>query len=438
MLGIRGSRRGCRAQNAADQACHPAVATDPEVEARIERGPLRSLLFRRLFAAYTINEFGNWVGDVALAILVFDRTRSPLATAVLFVSLRFLPAVLAPLLTTRMEVARPRVVLPAVHLSEALIFAAIAWLASHFSLTAILALAALDGVLAISAKALTRSATAALLLSHDALRRGNAILNMGFAAGGALGPALAGLLVGALGPGSALLVDAGTFAVVAAILAGATGLRVESDRSTGAFGRLRAGLRTARTQPGVPRLLVAQAAALVFFTAVVPIEVVYAKATLHAGDFGYGALLAAWGIGMVLGGIAFAAAAKVRLLVVVGMSTALVAAGYAGLAVAPSLALACVFSAVGGIGNGAQWIGIVTAVQQAVSQVRQSAITAVLESINQLMPAVGFLLGGALAALASPRTTYAVAAVGVLLVLLVGAVRPPVGLGGTAPEGVAA
>jgi hypothetical protein len=392
------------------------------------QSPLRSATFRHLVAAYTINELGNWIGDVALAILVFNRTGSALATAALFLSLRFLPALLAPLLTTRLEViAAPRI-LPVIHVAEGLIFAVIAWFASHFSLPAVLVLAALDGVLAIAAKALTRSATAALLLPGDALRAGNAILNMGFTAGGAVGPALAGVLVSALGPGSALVVDAATFVIVAVILATARGLKLDSDRAQSSIGRLRAGLREAWSAPGVRTLLAAQAAALVFFSAIVPIEVVYAKRTLHAGDSGYGVLLAAWGAGMVVGGLGYAGARRVRLLLVLALSTVLIGAGYGGLALAPNLALACVFSAVGGVGNGAQWIAVVTAVQEAVSTLAQSSVMAVLESINQFMPAVGFLLGGAIATLGSPRLAYAVAAVGVLLVVVAAGSRTPRGL----------
>ena len=393
--------------------------------------PLRSSTFRHLAAAYTINELGNWVGDVALAILVFDRTGSALATAGLFLALRFAPAAFAPLFTSRLEVFAAHRVLPAIHLVEALIFASIAWLSMHFSLPAVLALAIVDGVLAISAKALTRSSTVALLRPQGALREGNAIINMGATAGGALGPAFAGALVGALGPASALLVDAATFVAVAAILATAAGLHMDSDRARGSLGRMHRGLREAWTTPGVRHLLVAQAVALIFFAAVIPIEVVFVKRTLHGGDAGYGALLAAWGVGMVAGGAAYAAAARVQLLLVLALSTALIAVGYGGLAVAPNLAIACLFSAIGGVGNGAQWIGVVTAVQEGVSSASQSAVMALLESINQVMPAIGFLLGGAVATLASPRAAYAVAAAGVTLVLVAAASRTPSELVGT-------
>jgi len=390
-----------------------------------KRSPLRSWSFRHLAVAYVINELGNWVGDVALAVLVFDHTASAVATAALFVSLRFLPAGIAPLLAVRLEVLDTGRVLTASYLLEGLLFAGIVLLASRFSLPAVLVLATIDGVLAVTASALSRSATTALLLPDGALRRGNAFLNLGFSASGTVGPALAGALVGALGAGSALAVDAGTFAAVAAIVATAGRLTVHSDATTGAGGRLGAGFREVWSRPSARWLLGAHALALVFFTAVVPVEVIYAKQTLHAGDSGYGALLTAWGAGMVLGGIAFAAVRRVPLLIVLAASTALIGAGYAGLSVAPGLALACAFSAIGGLGNGAQWVGLLTAVQHAVPAVTQTAVMALLGSLSQVMPAAGFIVGGLLAALASPRTTYAVAAGGVLVVLLAAAALRP-------------
>ena len=395
-----------------------------------EPSPLRLSAFRRLAVAYTINELGNWVGDVALAILVFNRTGSALATAALFLALRFLPALIGPMLTSRVETVAARRILPAIYVTEGAIFVALAWLASgsHFSLPAVLVLGALDGILALAAAALTRGATAALLLADGTLRRGNAILNMGFSAGGAVGPAVAGLMVAWLGVSSALLVDAGTFVLVATILALTRGLRLERSHAAHWKDRLRTGLGEAWSTPGVRRLLIAQSVALVFFTSVVPIEVIYAKRTLGVGDAGYGALLAAWGAGMVLGSVAYAAAPRVRLLVVLGLSTALIAIGYTGIAVATSLTVACAFSAVGGVGNGAQWIAFTTAIQQSISVSAQSSVMALVGSINQLMPGLGFMLGGVLATIGSPRTTYGAAAVGILLVLLVTAVRPPRGL----------
>lgn len=390
----------------------------------IDSRPLRSSTFRHLAVAYTINELGNWIGDVALAILVFDRTGSPLATAALFLALRFFPSLLAPLLTTRIQAISARRVLPALYATEATIFAVIALTTGHFLLPIVLVLVAFDGMIAIAAKALTRSATAASLHEAGLLREGNAILNLGFTTGGAVGPMLAGLIIAAAGAGAALWLDAASFAVAAVALATSAGLRVESDRTSGAVGRLRAGLREIRDQPGVLFLIVALAFAFLFSAVAVPVEVVFAKRTLHAGDSGYGLLLGSWGLGMIVGAAVFSAAARAPLGLLLGASAFAIAVGYGGLAVSPNLATACVFSAIGGLGNGAGWIAAMTAVQEAVSLQSQAAVMAVVESLNQVVPAFGFVLGGVLTAISSPRMAYLASAVGVGVVLLVAVLRP--------------
>ena len=96
--------------------------------------PLRRPLFRRLATTYAVNELGDWMGIIALSVLVFDRTDSALATAGLFLGTRFLPALLAPLLVTRVERPPPRFALPVIYCGEAAAFGALALLAGHFSL----------------------------------------------------------------------------------------------------------------------------------------------------------------------------------------------------------------------------------------------------------------------------------------------------------------
>ncbi len=386
--------------------------------------PLRSSTFRHLAAAYWVNELGNWFGEIALAILVFDRTHSPLATATLFLTLRFLPALLAPLLTVRLEALAPRLALPSLYLLEGAFFAGMAFLAHHFSLPAILCLSALDGMLAITAKALTRGVSATWLLERELLREGNAILNLGAMVSMAAGPALGGAAVAWKGASTALIVDAATFVVTAAIVATTLGMHLETDHEAGFKGRLRAGMEVLRAYDAVRRLLVAVAFVFLLGSIPIPIEVVFAKETLHAGDRGYGFLLGAWGVGMVAGGLAFAAFTQMRLTPLLGVSTVLAVLGYAGLAISPTLDVACLFSALGGVGNGAGWIAAVTAVQERIPLSTQSAVMSVLEGISQLMPAVGIIAGGAITAATSPRDAYAVSAVGVAVVVVCVALRP--------------
>src|SRR5438552_2568913 len=181
--------------------------------------PLRVSGFKTLAAAYSINELGNWLGDIALAVLVYDQTRSPLATALVFVGTRFVPALVAPGIVARVERLQPRASLPLLYGLDALVFAALALLAKNFSLAPVVILGAADGALALAARALTRSTSAALLNPYGLLRRGNALFNFGFTAAGALGPAIAGLVIASAGASTALWLDAGSFALVAIVIA---------------------------------------------------------------------------------------------------------------------------------------------------------------------------------------------------------------------------
>ena len=387
--------------------------------------PLRVPGFKVLAGGYTINELGNWLGDIALAVLVFDQTGSALATALLFVGTRFVPAMLAPVVVAQVEALRPRLSLPLLYGLDAVVFAGLALLAAgdSFSLPLIVALGAVDGTLALAARALTRSASAALLEPAGLLRRGNAVFNIGFTAAGALGPAIAGVVVASAGVSAALWADAASFALVALMLATARALP-SGERAEGGWARrLGDAVAYVRERRLLAGLLLAQAVASVFFYAVVPIEVVYAKETLDAGDAGYGWLLASWGAGMILGGFLFAAMQRARIQTVLAAGTLAIGAAYLGLAVAPSLAVACAISVVGGIGNGVQWISVINAVQELTASAMQARVLGLLEAIGAALPVVGFFAGGALAEAASPRDAYVAAGAGVVGILVLAVLR---------------
>src|SRR2546423_4414880 len=310
--------------------------------------PLRVPGFKTLAAAYSINELGNWLGDIALAVLVYDETRSPLATALVFVGTRFVPALVSPGIVARVERLQPRVSLPLLYGVDAVVFAALALLAKHFSLAPVVILGAADGTLALAARALTRSTSAALLSPHGLLRRGNALFNFGFTGAFALGPAIAGLVVAHASASTALALDAGSFAFVALLIVGSRALPA-GQRAEGSWRqRIRDALEYIRGRRLLSGVLTAQAAAFLFFYAVIPIEVVYAKKTLEAGNTGYGWLLAAWGVGMIVGGLVFAWAQGARIQLLLGLGTIAIGGAYLGLAAAPNLAAACAISVVGG------------------------------------------------------------------------------------------
>lgn len=386
--------------------------------------PLRLPGFPNLALAYFVNELGNWLGEIALAVLVYDATGSPLATAGLFCAMHFAPAFLSPPLVARIDRIPTRVILPALYAAEAGVFAVLAFIADDFSLAPVLALAILDGSLASSSRALTRASASAVLAPAGALREGNALLNLAFTIGSAGGPAIGGLVVAGAGASTALAADAVSFLAVAVLLLAARNLpRPEDDGEHGGWRqRLRLGLTYVGERPALRRLLAGQALAFIFFALVIPIEVVFAKETLDAGDAGYGALLAGWGVGMVLGSLVFASLRDVALVRLLFVSTLAIGVAYLATAAAPTLLLACLASVVGGVGNGVQWIALVTAVQELTRATYQARVLSLLEAIASAMPGIGFLLGGTIAAIFAPRASYAVAGAGVLIVLVVAAI----------------
>ena len=388
--------------------------------------PLAVRPFSRLLASYTVNELGDAVGIVALAILVYDRTQAVAPTAAFFIAAKFLPALLAPVLTARLDQMAVRRSLPGIYVLEAAVFAALALVASgDFFLPLVLALGLLDGALAITGRSLTRGAVASVLQPTALLKEGNALMNIGFAVASVGGAALAGLLIAKFGVATALLFDAASFLAIAMILAFTRGLPSAHVEQEPFRQRFAAGMRFARQSSAVRLLLIGQAFALILFTLVVPIEVIYAKESLETSNAGFGVLLASWGAGIVIGSLVYLLVKQRSPLGLIVVSTALVGIAYLGLATADTLLVACAISVLGGAGNGMQWISVVTSLQEMTPSDYQARIVGLLESIGAAMPGVGYLIGGVLVALGSPRTAYAVAGSGVLLLVLAALIVRP-------------
>jgi MFS family permease len=391
--------------------------------------PLRHPAFRRLCGAYAISRIGDVLAIVALAIVVYDRTKSTYATAALFAALEFLPALAGPALAARLDRVPVRRTLPLLYTLEATLFVALAVMSHSFSLAPFLVLVAIDGAVGVVSRALCRGSVAAVLEPTGELREGNALINLAVAPSMAIGGIVGGVVVVSLGADIALLANAATFAFGAVLIVTARGLPhyegeggepIEHWRR-----RLAATLRYVRTRRLLFTLLAAEAVALLFFAASEPIEVAYTVDALDTGAGGYGALIAAWGAGVVVGSVVYTAVGTTRLAVTTIASTALQAVAYIGLAAAPGIEVACVVAVVGGAANGAQLPAVATAIQEAVALDQQVRVMSVYEAVMTASPGVGYLLGGALAAGAGSRAVFLVGGVGVLAVLAVAlAVRP--------------
>ncbi len=399
------------------------------------RSALGSPKLRRIITAYTVNKVGFWFGAVALSVAVFDHTHSALAVAGMLVAGQVVPAFAVPAVVARVEASKRRRELSALYAFEGVATAALGVMLWNFWLPGLLLLVALDGTAALAASALLRTEGARAAREelddgedpHAAEQKVNATLNVAFSAAFVLGPAIAGAVVAQAGASAALFIDAGCFLVCGALL---LDLHPHVEEAGGASvrERLRAAWRHINEVPALRALLLAQAVALVFFESAAPVEVAYAKVTLHAGDRGYGLLIAAWGVGVVIGSIIFARAGKRPLGTMLTLGTLAVGLAYIGFAAAPTLLVATAAAVLGGLGNGVQWAPLVSAVQRLTPGELQGRVMGALESIGALCPAIGLTLGGGLVAISSPRVAFVVVGVGAALTTI-GFARIPLGSG---------
>jgi hypothetical protein len=394
--------------------------------------PLSSTRLRRIIAAYTVNRLGTWIGTVALMLAVFDHTHSAVGVAALLLAWQALPAFVVPAVVARVEASARRSELSGLYIFEAVTTAALAVLLWHFWLPAVLLLAALDGTAALAASALLRAEAARAArdqvqaqpvgaigpteslddVAQEAERKANAALNVAFSATFVLGPVIGGAVVATAGAPTALFIDVGSFLICGALLIDLHPHVEEAGGSVSA--RLRAAWRHINEAPSLRGLLLADAVAFVFFESAAPIEVAYAKVTLHSGDRGFGLLLGAWGAGAVLGSLVFARSLRRPLGTLLSAGTLAVGLAYVGFAAAPSLGFACIVALFGGVGNGVELPSLTSIVQRLTPQHLHGRLMGAVESLAALCVAIGLPLGGILVVLSSPRTAFLVVGLGAM------------------------
>ncbi|PVZ13212.1 MFS transporter [Actinomycetospora cinnamomea] len=149
-----------------------------------------------------------------------------------------------------------------------------------------------------------RQSFAGEMVGSGALANAVALNSMTFNTARILGPAVAGLLVAAVGTGWVFLLNAATFvAVLAGLLAMRPAEMYAYARAPRERGAVRAGLREVRRHPDVVLLLV-----LVFFVSTLGINFFVTLAIVARNVFGrgaesYGLLTSALGVGCLLGAL---------------------------------------------------------------------------------------------------------------------------------------
>ncbi len=268
----------------------------------MNKSPLRLPTFRYLWLGLVISRLGDQFTAIALLWFVLQLTGSGVALGLVILCFR-LPGIVTSLLLGRLlDRHQPQVVMGVDNAARALIIGAIPalyWL-DVLTMPMVYTLALLAGALA-PATGVGVRVVLPYLVDGDELENANALVSVSEQFSYLAGPALAGLLVSLLGGPPVLLIDAATFALMAALLFVLPDVprqrtiteAAERGRWLG-FGTL-LHLKTVR---------IITALSLVFFFAYGPLEPalpIYSQDTLRAGAAGYGLLWSAFGVGALLG-----------------------------------------------------------------------------------------------------------------------------------------
>jgi MFS family permease len=263
--------------------------------------------YRLFFAGQVVSLAGSWMQNVALAWLVLQLSRSPVAVAALLFC-RFLPYTLLGLpagaIVDRFDTRRLVMWTQAAAMLVSIALAVVT-LTGTATLPVVYLLAALGG-LTIVLDAPGRQTLTFELVGPRELQNAVALNSGLLNASRVIGPAIAGVLIATAGIGVCFVVNALSFLAVLtalALLREDELHRGEKSASTSVLRGTREGLRFARATPEIRAVLgVITAVGLVGFNfnTLVPL---LAADTLHVGATAFGLLSASFGAGAFVGAL---------------------------------------------------------------------------------------------------------------------------------------
>jgi MFS family permease len=370
-----------------------------------KRSPSFGLLF---FAAFG-SGLGTWLAFVALTVDVFDRTHSgPWVSALLIAD--FLPAIAIGLLFGPFldRLSRRRLMVAA----DLVRFGVFCALPFTTSAGQIVALAAVAGF----ATGFFRPAVYAGLpnvVSDSDLPRANSLLQTIENVTTTAGPLAGGILVSASSTDTAYWFNAATFVVSALLILRIPGrlLQVRAAPSEGHLRDLAAGFALVRRSRPLLTVLVAWNVAMLANAGLNVAEVVLAKVSFDAGDFGFGLLVATAGLGLAAGSLAAGPLLeRRRTREVYAGSLALMAVGAGLTAISPNVWVAAVCVVISGAGNGATVVCNALLVQRgAPDELRGRAFTVLMSSTSVTL-GLGMIAAGVLTNELGPRWVWGIGA----------------------------
>ena len=369
--------------------------------------------FRALWYGQGLSLLGDQLAQVALAVLVYDRTRSPLATASVY-ALTYLPSIMGgPLLAGLADRFARRGVMVLCDLIRA---ALVAVMALPFIPFPVLCALVFLVVLLSAPFSAARAALLPEVLEGDRYVVGSALQNMTNQAVQMLGFAVGGALIATMGPYRALALNAATFLGSALILmagvqrrpaAGSAGAKPSMWTMTRAGARLVFGDKSLRT-------LVLFSWLCGFYILPEGLAVPYAV-RLYTGSLPVpvitGLLMAAMPLGTVLGAFLFSRfVSPPRRLRLMGWMAMLSCAPLVVTAMRPPLAVVLAAWILSGIGGAYQLAANAEFVQRVPPDQRGQAFGLVQSGLLAAQ-GIGILIGGYAAERLGPEPVVALAGI---------------------------
>jgi MFS family permease len=368
----------------------------------------RNRAFRRLFLASVISLGGDWFLFVAIGGLILDATgnATSVGIAILCQELAFFFA--SPFAGALADRLDRRKLMIACDLARAAI--CVGFLAVNAD-TIWLAYVLL-ALLSIFAAPFDPASSAAIpnVVTPQDLPIANALGGSLWGTMLAIGAALGGVVASVWGADTAFLVDAASFVVSAALL---SGIRVsfseaettEAREHPGVVEATRETIRYARRDHRVLSL-VGVKGGFGLAAGVLALIPVFGKQVFDAGDIGFGLLMAARGVGALIGpfiGHRLSGRNHDRLLPAIGLSLAVFGVSYIALGLAPTLLVASITILVAHLGGGSTWVLSTYGLQRIVPDRIRGRIFAFDFALVTLSLALSSLVASILADSVGPR-----------------------------------
>jgi len=347
--------------------------------------PLRIRGFRLLFLSTLGSSFGTLLAAIALAIDVKDRTNSGIWVGAVLV-VEFLPSVAVGLtLGPLLDRLQRRALMVGADLVRVAVFCALPFASSAAEIVALAAVAGL-------ATGFFRPAVYAgvpNLVPEELLPEANAVLQTIENVSWAAGPVLGGVLTAAAGPHAAYWINAGSFVLSAALVVQIPARQLQSVTalSRGHWTDLKDGFDAVLHSRPLLAVLLGWGIASLGAGGVSVSEVFMAKDTLHAGDFGYGLIYGAIGLGLVLGSWWSSWIVKrFGIAQTYGLALTMLALGFGVAAASVDVWMAAACCVFAGVGNGAAVVCNALLVQRgSPDALRGRALTFVMSATYGVM-----------------------------------------------------